>query len=403
MGKTLITRSSLEAAVNDPLARLVAIFGDENGHRLFGAAEGSSPAGFLSRDDYISTVPGQRGLTLDGQNVNEIWANMQAMLGAFNSSNDAVVSLLSFTTDRANEKVGVPINPGFQKATEYGRPSKIRMTQIARGFPLDHFDLGDGYTQEYIDEATGAQLMAVQATVLNSWTTLEREVVMEAVFGNTNYTDKDGINVKRLYNADGEVPPTIKRWSHSGTHTHYLVDASAGSGFAQADVDTMSEHLIHHGFREFGDSTFLLFVHRTDLPTVRGFADFIPAASGEQPKEFANSGVVAGLKRTEGTSGLKVEGWVNDWTVIQANDFPSGYLFGMVSGGPLDTRNVVGKRVHENPSARGLRLVEGNRQNYPLYDSVYDGYVGAGVGQRGAAVIMQDAASYSAPTFATGE
>ena len=403
MNNTLITAASLEAAINDPLATLVSLFGDENGHRLFGAAEGESPAGFLSRDDLLDTVPGARGLTTDGQNVNEIWANMQAMLGAFNTSNDAIVSLLSFQTDRANEKVGVPVNPGFQVATEFGRPSKIRMSMIARGFPYKHFDLGDGYTQEYIDSATGAQLMAVQATVLNSWTTLQRELVLEAVFGNSNYTDQDGIAIKRLYNADGEVPPTIKRWTHSGTHTHYLV-GGAGTGFTQTNLDTMGEHLVHHGFREFGDSNFLLFAHRDELSDIRGFTDFIPAVGASRPETLSNSGVVRGLERLEGTAGLQVEGWVNDWTIVQANDFPSGYLYGQVSGGPMDTRNVVGLRVHENPSARGLRLIEGNRQNYPLYDSVYDGYMGAGVGQRGAGVVMYDhATTYTAPTFTTGE
>jgi len=397
--RTLVTAASLEAAVNDPLAKLVNLFGDEAGHKLFGAAEGASPAGFLSRDDYLETVPGQRGVTIDGQPVNDIWVEMQAMLAAFNASNDAIVSLLSFETDRKTEKVGIPINPGFQTATEYGRPSKIRYKQVSRGFPLEHFDLGDGYTQEYIDEATGGQLLAVQATILNAWTDLEKEVVLSALYGNANYTDKDGIAIKRLYNADGEIPPSIKRWSFDGTHNHYLF--TGGAGFTETLLDSMSEQLIHHGYREFGDSTFLLMAHRDDLPTIRGFTNFIPAETSEVPRLLANSGVVRGAER--GATGLRVEGYVNDWTVVQVNDIPSGYLLGMVSGGPMDVRNVVGKRVHENPSARGLRLIEGNRQNYPLYDSVYDGYVGAGVAQRGAAVIMQDAASYTAPTFNTGE
>jgi len=400
MSKTLIRSSDIAGALNDPIARLVELFGDENGHKLFGAVEGLTPAGFISRTDVIETVPGQRGLTVDGQDVNSIWTEMQAMLAAFNASNDAIVSLLTFQTDRASEKIGVPINPGFQKATEFGRPSKIRMAQISRSFTYDHFDLGDGYTQEYIDSATGGQIAAVQATVLNAWTTLERELTLDAVYGNANYTDKDGLNIVRLYNADGEVPPTIKRWTHTGSHTHYL--AGGGGGFVQADLDTMSEHLIHHGFREFGDAAFILGVHRTDLATVRAFADFIPAESSEVPRVLADSGVVVGTRRAA-QAGLTVEGWCNDWTIVQMNDLPSGYLFGFVSGGPLDVRNIVGMRAHENPSARGLRLIEGNRQNYPLYDSVYDGYLGAAVGQRGAGVIMQDAASYTAPTFSTGD
>ena len=403
MTRKLITAASLEAAINDPLAKLVSLFGDENGHRLFGAAAGESPAGFVSRDDLLDTVPGNRGLTKDGQNVNEIWANMQAMLGAFNTSNDQVVALLSFETVMSNEKVGVPINPGFQKATEFGRPSKIRFKDIARGFPLAHFDLGDGYTQEFIDDAVGAQLMAVQATILNAWTSLERDVVMNAAFTEDNVTDQDGILVRRLYNGDGEIPPDIKRWTFDGNHTHYLINASAGSGYAQADLDTMGEHLVHHGFREFGDSTFILLAHRDEMAGIRAFANFIPAEQGTQPAELQNSGVVVGPQRTGGTGGLTVQGWVNDWTIVEFNDLPSGYLFGLVSGGPMDVRNIVGKRVHQNPSARGLRLIEGNRQNYPLYDSVYDGYVGAGVGQRGAGVIMYDGAAYADPTFNTGE
>jgi hypothetical protein len=368
---------------------------------LFGAVGGSSPAGMLTLETAIESVPGQRGLTVDGQDINTIWTNMQNQLAAFNISNDAVVALFSFDTIKPNEKVGIPINPGFQKATELGRPSKVRLKFVARGFPLDHFDLGDGYTQEFIDIATGAELVAVQATILNSWTELQKEITLDAVMGSTNYTDKDNIAVKRLYNNDGEIPPTIKRWTHDGTHQHYLF--GGGGGFVQADLDTMSEHLVHHGFREFGESTFILLAHRDEIQVIRGFANFITSEESEQPENIATSGVIKGLQRRGGTDGLRVEGFINDWTVVQYNDMVQGYLVGMISGGPFDVRNVVGQRLHENPSVRGLRLIEGRRFNYPIYDSVYDGYAGAGVGQRGAAVVMQDAASYTDPTFNTGE
>ena len=401
MTKLHISRSLLEAAVDDPQARLVSILGEQLGTALFGAVGGSSPAGMLTLDTAIESVPGNRGVTVDGQDINQIWANMQNQLAAFNASNDAVVALFSFETVKPNEKVGVPINPGFQKATELGRPSKVRLKFVPRGFPLDHFDLGDGYTQEFLDLSTGAELVAVQATILNAWTELQKEITLEAVMGSANYTDKDEINVKRLYNNDGEIPPTIKRWTHDGTHQHYLF--GGGGGFVQADLDTMGDHLIHHGFREYGDATFILLAHRDEIATIRGFANFITADESEQPENLAASGVLKGLMRRAGTAGLKVEGFVNDWTVVQYNDMVQGYILGLVSGGPFDVRNVVGQRLHENPSVRGLRLIEGNRQNYPLYDSVYDGYAGAGVGQRGAAVVMQDAASYTDPTFNTGE
>lgn len=414
MTKKLITRASLEAAVNRPYETLEALFAGRNlGAQIhdilngrsplavFGAeAAGENPAGTYARHDLVPQIPGLRGTTVDGQNVNEIWMEAQAMLAAFNAAANRVANLLSFETVRANERVGVPTNPGFQKATEFGRPTRVRVTHVARGFPLDHFDLGEGHTQEYIDNSTGAELLAVTATILNAWAQLEKEVVMEAVFGAANYTDKDGINVKRLYNADGEVPPTIKRWTHDGTHTHYL--SSAGASFAQADLDTMSDHLIHHGFREFGDDTeFRLHVHRDDLPAVRAFTDFIPAETAERPVEMGSTGIIVGSQRGGGD---RLEGWCNDWSIYQDNDMVSGYLFGFAAGGFNNPRNVVGRRVHENPSARNLRLIEGNRQNYPLYDSVYDGYIGAGVGQRGAAVVMEEGTDpYTSPTFSTGD
>jgi hypothetical protein len=400
-----IHRANIKEAFLNPDKVLARLFEGQgmgdiwHGESPFFGADGESPAGFLGRVDDIVTVPGVRGLTTDGQSVNEIWNEMQMMLAAFNQSAAALAAFLSFRTVQERERVGIPVSPGFQVATEFGRPSKIRVMHVTRGFPLEHYDIGDGYTQEYIDNATGAQLLAIQATVVSDWTQLQREIVLDAVFNDTNYTDKDQIAVKVLYNNDGEVPPKIKRWTHDGTHTHYL--ESAGAALVQADLDVMSEHLIHHGFREFGDSAFILHAHRDDVATIRTFANWIPAETGERPQELANSGVIVGP--TRGGAGLQVEGWVNDWTVVQNNDIPQAFLLGHVSGGPFDVRNVVGWRQHGNESARGLRLIEGNRQNYPLYDSVYDGYSGAGVGQRGAAVAMEiTAGAYTPPTFELG-
>ena len=69
MTKKLELAASLYEAMNDPLSRLIALYGEENGTGLFGAAEGEAPAGFFSRIDAEDLVPGQRGLTKDGQNV----------------------------------------------------------------------------------------------------------------------------------------------------------------------------------------------------------------------------------------------------------------------------------------------------------------------------------------------
>jgi hypothetical protein len=63
----------------------------------------------------------------------------------------------------------------------------------------------------------------------------------------------------------------------------------------------------------------------------------------------------------------------------------------------------VGLREHANPAYRGLRLLPGNQQRYPLIDSYYARAFGTGVRQRGGAVVMQVTLNntYTPPTSYT--
>jgi hypothetical protein len=58
----------------------------------------------------------------------------------------------------------------------------------------------------------------------------------------------------------------------------------------------------------------------------------------------------------------------------------------------------VGLREHANPAFRGLRLIPGNQQAYPLIDSYYARAFGTGIRQRGVAAVMKlDPSAYSVP------
>ncbi len=50
---------------------------------------------------------------------------------------------------------------------------------------------------------------------------------------------------------------------------------------------------------------------------------------------------------------------------------------------------MIGLREHANPSFSGLRLIRGNKPDYPLIESYYVHGIGAGVRQRGGAAVMQ--------------
>lgn len=371
------------------VARYAQMGGFEGANGLVGAEGG----GVHTRADAIVPVNGT-AVTVDGQPLSEIWDEINLRNSLFNEHVNSLVSLFVFETTRAQEKVSVYDTARFEEATEFGRPNKVRSRLIARGFPLTHHDLAYGYSQEFIDSARSSQLLAVQGKVESAYWTEQLDTIMSAIFTEANATDADGISVKRLYNADGEVPPTYKRWSHLSTHTHYLTSGAAS--FDNDDLLALEEHLLHHGYGDNGE-TLVLMVNRAELVTIRGLAQYVPAEAATVP--VIVNGVVTGTRRSA-PDGLTPEGYIGEFVVVQNNMIPAGYLMAFATGGTFASENVVGLRVHENPSVRGLRLVEGPNGRYPIIDSVYDTYLGAGVASRGAAAVMQvTAGAYTAPTF----
>jgi len=362
---------------------------------LFGAAaDGTPAAGLLKRADAIATVPGM-AVTVDGQPLNEIWDDLQAKLTAFNAQSSTLLALFSGDpTVGSQTQTAVYATKGFEQATEYGRPSNIALQYVTRAIPLDQYDLGFGYTQKFIDKAKGREISSIQTTALNGWWNLQLNNVLDAIYNDSPTADPDGVTGTTLYNAD-ETPPPYKRWTHAGTHTHFLADAGA---FTQALAISMEEHLVHHGFGDFGETLFLM-LNRDDMATARGFADFVPATSSDQ-KTITTGPIIGSAPSGTAISGFAVQGYLGLMNVVEQNDIPSGYPLLFATGGQFAQQNVTRIRVHENESARGLRLIEGPRQRYPLYDAVYDGYFGAAVAQRGAAVVLRTGnGTYAPPTF----
>jgi hypothetical protein len=357
----------------------------------FTGAEGEG--GSFMVQDVPETVSGTN-VTLDGQPLSEIWADLQVRLSAFNTQMSFMVSLFSFPVQRAQERVGIYQTPRFEDATELGRPQKIRLQHVFRGFPLKHKDLAFGYTQEFLDSSRGDEIRAVASQAENAWWNLNMETVLAALFNNVNLVDDEGVSVKRLYNADGEVPPPYKRHTHDGTHTHYLTTGAAAIGVE--DLEAIEDHLLHHGYGDFGEK-FILHANRVEILDIRALTGFVPATTSTVP--IIVDGQVIGQQRS-GIPGLDPEGYFGKLVIVENNDIPIGYLLAKATGGQFASQNPVGLRSHDNPGIRGMRLIEGPVARYPLIDAVYDGYLGAGVRHRGGAVVMQvTAGAYAVPTL----
>lgn len=360
---------------------------------LWGAT--AAPEGYHARSDV-----GERS-TIDGTPLATLWDDFAARLSVFNAMHSAVEARLAQPTTLTTERIAVPRRARMEEASEFGQPKLIRTERLARGYPLVHYDLGFGFTQEFLDDATTQEINNIAILAQEAWGRRRRQTLYEALFFESNVTDKDGILTRRLYNGDGEEPPEYESFTHDGTHTHYLF--SAGVAFATADIATMEEELLHHGYGDDlpGGAGGNLWLHapRAAMATIRGFADFIPSPTASVGVELANSGVIIG---GVGAPGPGVQGFVGRFTIVEDLTIPDGYLLGYATGGAFSPSNPVRMRQHSNASARGLRLNPG-RNDYPLSDSFYDGYVGAGIANRGAACVMFEdtgaGAAYVDPTF----
>lgn len=334
--------------------------------------------------------------TVDGVPLNTLWNEFTARLALFNQASDAVVASLASETTVISERVAIPTRARMEQATEFGRPTLVRTTKVSRGFPLDHFDIGYGGTQEFLDSATADDVRGAIVTIEEAYRRKRRQVVYDALFGDTNYLNEEGVSVKRLYNGDGEIPPEYESYTHLGSHSHYLT--TAGGTLVEGDLTVLETHLLHHGY---GDDTggaggsLVLRVSRTEMATIRGFTGFIPAQSASVAQILSGSGIVVGGAQG-GPPGT--QGYVGRFAIVEDLTIPVGYLLAYATGG-LAPAAPVRIRLHENASVRGLRLLPGDSA-YPLMNSFYDTYLGAGVAHRGSAAIMQvTAGAYTVPTF----
>jgi hypothetical protein len=385
---------NLATSFDEVLEQFTARFGAVPSHIsgkapfLFGADD--APSGFHQRSDV-----GERS-TLDGSPLATLWDDYNTRLAVFNQQHSLWIGAFGSTTTATSERLAVPRRAQMERATEYGQPGLVRTERLARGFYLDHWDIGVGFTQEFLDDATSAEISNTRILIEEAYMRRQRENVFELLMRQANFTDtKEGINVKRLYNGDGEIPPDYDIYTFDGNHTHYL--ETAGASFVEADLTTIEDDLVSHGY---GDNAvggaggeLPAFLPRDLMAKARAFTNFIPAQTSQV------AGLIVGdiVGQRPSGAGWRIEGTVGRLALVEATAIPAGFLVGLATGGSMNPGNPLRIREHGNASARGLRLNPG-RTDYPIYDSFYDAYMGGGVMNRGAAICMEETAgSYTDP------
>lgn len=360
--------------------------------------------------------------TRDGQDLNKMWADYQALLANFNAARQPLIDLLSFSTTQLTEDIVQPGQEQFEEATEFGIPQSIRpqVAPVARAYPFKWYDIRASYTFQFLaggpqqsDGASSQQLDAVINNVMEADNRLQFNLVMAALFSSTSRTtiiDGVSFNVTPLWNNDATfTPPSWKGNTFTSSHNHYI---GSGTNTGQTKFDP-GDHLQlaglveEHGYdRASGFNIIFLmnpadalagiqtFVRNTTFvsggsTTVTSIYDFIPSAGTNMAFQLPPGYTLVGGVPQNSFAGLNVVGSWGPYLVIADSQIPAGYMVAVATRGTAQNTNVVGIREAANPALRGLVLRPGNNQAYPLIDSFFIRGIGTSVGPRGAAAVMK--------------
>lgn len=178
--------------------------------------------------------------TIDGRDLNEMWAEFQNTLEEHNRQRQRLLDLLTFSVTRPVERIPtMGGNIRFEEASEFGEPvgvgTRPQFTELAYDFKW--YDLAVRYTWKFLVDATAQQVESLHNLAMNADKDLLLRRVLEAVFDHRNRTaniDGRTFTVHPFYNGDGTVPPAYKQRTWDGTETHYLT--SGGTEIVGDDI-----------------------------------------------------------------------------------------------------------------------------------------------------------------------
>lgn len=349
----------------------------------------------------------------DGTDLNDFWDEVQATVALRNQQRNRLIDALTYRVTDLVEEVSAPGPVDFEEASEYGLPKGIRtgFTRLWRGYDFKFYDLAVRYTWRFIADATQGQLRQLNNAALEADNRLIYSRVMRRLFNPLNGTgitdDNLPVTVFGFYNGDTEVPPAYKSTTFTAPHNHYLT--SQGAVASATLTPAVSEHLLsnisEHGYTYQAGYKLVLWVNKQEADIIKTWRagvggalwDFIP-----DPSTYGGGFYVPTDQRLVGAPQGRVEGQVGTygpWHVVEEELIPAGYMVGIATGGTNNISNPIGIREHKNPRYRGLKVIPGNNNDYPLIESYYQRGLGTGIRHRGAGAVYQISgnANYTTP------
>lgn len=350
--------------------------------------------------------------TVDGVDLGGIWTEFQNALQQYNSTREPLLALLTYSTTKSAEPF--PLNGElmeFEEASEFGVPQSQRVEPkyFIAGYDLNWYDLAQRYTASYLRDATSEEVRTLHSAAMEASDRLQFRLAMKALLepasAGLRDVNPEGQSIYSLYAGSADdTPPDYKGRTFASGHTHYLTSGAAT--IDGGDLEDVIEQVAHHGYGINAGEQIILLVHPDQGKDVRGFRagvnnspyDFIPA-QGSAP--YITSDNIVGQIPAGSFNGLTVIGSFGKALIVETYDAFSGYVVAIGYAGANSPRNALALRSHIRPELKGLRLIPGGNDRYPLSESTYGLGVGFGVRNRGAAAVIQITASgtYTAPTI----
>lgn len=319
------------------------------------------------------------------------------VLAADNAAFSAVVAdMLADLAETSNQKlrlVGNSLGGNAVEVDEFGNsPTQKDVPGYFVGFPLRRIQFAIGWTQQYLKNATPADLAVRNNIAQGAHLRRARYELQRAIYTPTNSTftdhlvDKAPLPVKAFINADSSPMangPNGETFD-GATHTHYDGVVSLTAAALTALINDVAEHRNGASVR--------VCINIADAATVSALPGFVPLqvpyvnlnTAANQPNERLD--ITKLDNRQIGWFGA-AEVWTKPWAV-------ANYAVAYDYSAPA---KPLVRRVEQND--RGMHIAATN-ESHPLVAEFMEWFHGFGAWNRTAlAVLRFNNSTYAAPTL----
>ena len=342
--------------------------------------------------------------TSDGADLNQLYAEFRDVLKIWNDNLDTLVSLISYrTVSPAEYLLQSADGARMERASEFGAPKAVKSEPATVvGFDFEDYDIATRWSYRYLRSASKAQIQSSFDNIMSGHNKAVVSATLQRLFDNASHITPEGNQSVGQWAGDMKPPSHLGK-SFAADHNHYLV--SGATSVDSEDIEGLQNIVSEHGYGRSQGSQLLLLCNDLEAEKIASYRagvvsantkvakyDFIPSTSAPA---WISSETVIGATPAGDISGLECIGSYGRLLIVPHAAVPEGYLSVVASAGANSPANPIGFREHPDEAHRGLKLVPGNWQGYPLIEAL--GYAGFGCGtrHRGAAAVMQIKASGS--------